>query len=48
MNTGIGCTFHINVNSYEQEEDVEHLEAGEMQEVNDLIKEGKAEESDNR
>lgn len=44
----MGCTFHIDVNSNEQEEDVEHLEAGEMQEVNELIEEGKAEESDNR
>ncbi|MBD1425586.1 endonuclease/exonuclease/phosphatase family protein [Sphingobacterium arenae] len=44
----MGCTFHIDVNSNQQEEDVEHLEAGEMQEVNELIEEGKAEESDNR
>lgn len=44
----IGCTFHIDVESDEQEEEVKHLETGEMQEVNELIEEGKAEKSDNR
>jgi endonuclease/exonuclease/phosphatase (EEP) superfamily protein YafD len=44
----IGCTFHVDVESEEQEEDVKHLEAGEMQDVKELIEEGKAEESDNR
>ncbi|MCC2598572.1 endonuclease/exonuclease/phosphatase family protein [Sphingobacterium sp. FBM7-1] len=44
----IGCTFHIEPRSKEQEEDVKHLENGEMQEVNELIEEGKVEESDNR
>jgi len=44
----MGCTFHIDRHSDEQEERVEHLEKGEMQEVNELIEEGKAEESDNR
>lgn len=44
----IGCTFHIDRHSDEQEEEVKHLEKGEMQEVNEIIEEGKAEESDNR
>src|SRR5690606_3407444 len=39
----IGCTFHIDCHSEEQEEQIEHLEAGEMQEVNELIEEGKNE-----
>jgi endonuclease/exonuclease/phosphatase (EEP) superfamily protein YafD len=44
----IGCTFHIDRHSDEQDDLVKHLEAGEMQEVNELIEEGKEEESDNR
>lgn len=44
----IGCTFHINKLSDEQEDDVKDLEKGEMQEVNELIEEGVEEESDNR
>lgn len=44
----IGCTFHIDVESDEQEEEVKHLENGEMQEVDKLIADGKAEESENR
>lgn len=44
----IGCTFHIDVESDDQEEEVKHLENGEMQEVDELIEEGKAEKSDNR
>ncbi|TYR36657.1 endonuclease/exonuclease/phosphatase family protein [Sphingobacterium phlebotomi] len=44
----IGCTFHIDVESDEQEEEVKHLENGEMQEVNEFIADGKAEESENR
>ncbi len=44
----MGCTFHIDKHAEHQGEDVEHLEAGGKEEVNELIKEGKAEESDNR
>ena len=44
----IGCTFHINTSSDEQEDLAAQLESGEMAEVNDLIEEGKQEESDNR
>lgn len=44
----IGCTFHIDVESNDQEEEVKHLENGEMQEVDELIADGKAEESENR
>lgn len=44
----IGCTFFIDKHSDEQEEQVKHLEKGEMQEVSEHIKEGKKEESNNR
>ena len=45
----IGCTFYINQQkANQQKEEVENLEKDEMQEVNELIKEGKKEESDNR
>lgn len=44
----IGCTVHIDVSSAAQEKEVKHLEPGEMHEVNELIAEGKEEESDNR
>ncbi len=44
----IGCTFHIDRHSDEQEDKVENLEKGERKEVNELIEEGKNEESDNR
>ncbi len=44
----IGCEFHIDTSSSRQEQDVEYLEKSEMEEVNDLIAEGKAEESGNR
>lgn len=44
----IGCTFHIDLESDDQEEEVKHLENGEMQEVDELIADGKAEESENR
>lgn len=44
----IGCTFHIDRHSDDQEEEVENLEKDEMQKVNELIEEGKEEESDNR
>ncbi|NGM64093.1 endonuclease/exonuclease/phosphatase family protein [Sphingobacterium sp. SGR-19] len=44
----IGCTFHVDVESDDQEEEVKHLENGEMQEVNEFIADGKAEESENR
>lgn len=44
----VGCTFHIDRKSDQQEDLVKNLEKGEMQEVNELISEGKNEESDNR
>lgn len=44
----MGCTFFIDRYSEEQAEDIEHLEKGDMSEVNEMIAEGKAEESDNR
>lgn len=44
----IGCTFRIDQTNDSQEEDVQDLEKGAMQEVNEMIEEGKAEESDNR
>lgn len=44
----VGCTFHIDNYSDEQEDEVKHLEKEEMKEVNELIEEGKEEESDNR
>ncbi len=44
----MGCTFFIDRYSDEQAEDIEHLEQGEMSEVNELIVEGRQEESDNR
>lgn len=44
----VGCEFHIDKHSSRQEEEIDHLEKGEMQEVNELIEEGKAEESDRR
>lgn len=44
----VGCTFFIVKQSDEQEDLVKELENGEMQEVNELIAEGKKEESDNR
>jgi len=44
----MGCTFFIDRYSDEQAEDIEHLEQGEMAEVNELIVEGRKEESDNR
>lgn len=44
----MGCTFFIDRYSEEQAEDIEHLENGDMSEVNEMIAEGKAEESDNR
>lgn len=45
----IGCTFHIDQDSEEiQEDEVQDLDNGEMQEVNELIEEGKNEVSDNR
>src|SRR5690606_21534261 len=44
----IGSNIHVEVESEEQEEDVKQLEAGKRQEVNELIEDGKAEESDNR
>src|SRR5690606_1273509 len=44
----MGCTFYIDKYSEEQEDLVKHIEKDEMQEVNELIKEGKEEESDNR
>ncbi len=44
----IGCTFHIDQGNPEQKEEVKHLEAGEMAEVQELIEEGRQEESENR
>lgn len=44
----IGCTFHIDQGNPEQKEEVKHLEAGELAEVNELIEEGRQEESENR
>ncbi|MBL1407661.1 endonuclease/exonuclease/phosphatase family protein [Sphingobacterium faecale] len=44
----VSCTFHIDRQSDEQEERIEELENDEMQEVNELIQEGKEENSDNR
>lgn len=44
----IGCTFHIGIRSEKQQNEVEDLKHGEMQEVNRLIREGQLEESDNR
>src|SRR5690606_36053543 len=43
----IGCTFHVDRISEEQQEEIEELKQGEMTEVNELIQEGKEEESDN-
>lgn len=44
----MGCSFHINKLDEQQEEEVDELESGEMQEVNEIIKEGIEEQSDNR
>lgn len=44
----MGCTFFIDRYSDEQAEDIEHLEPGDMAEVNEMIAEGREEESDNR
>ncbi|WP_293942946.1 MULTISPECIES: endonuclease/exonuclease/phosphatase family protein [unclassified Sphingobacterium] len=44
----MGCTFFIDRYSDEQAEDIEQLEQGEMAEVDELIHEGRQEESDNR
>lgn len=44
----VGCTFHIDTRDDKQEEDVDKLGNGEMQEVNELIQAGKEEVSDNR
>lgn len=44
----LGCTFHIDQHSDEQEDEVDKLEEDEIQEVNEIIEEGKAEESENR
>lgn len=44
----IGCTFHIDQGNPEQKAEVKHLEAGELAEVNELIEEGRREESENR
>ncbi|NQD72124.1 endonuclease/exonuclease/phosphatase family protein [Sphingobacterium shayense] len=44
----MGCSFHINKHDDQQEEEVDELDRGEMQEVNELIEEGVEEESENR
>lgn len=42
------CTFYIDKYNVEQEEDVKTLDAAEKEEVEELIEEGKEEESENR
>lgn len=44
----MSCTFRIDLCSAEQGDEVTHLEPEEKAEVDELIEEGKAEESDNR
>ena len=44
----ISCTFYIDKYNDEQEEDVKHLNANEREEVEELIEEGKEENSENR
>lgn len=44
----LGCSFHIDHHTKEQEGEIKDLEPGEKQEVDELIEEGKEEESDNR
>lgn len=44
----VGCTFHINLLNKTQENRIDDLEKFEMQEVDELITEGKTENSDNR
>lgn len=44
----IGSTFCIDRQSDEQQDQVNHLEQGEIQEVNELVEEGRQEASDNR
>lgn len=44
----VGFSFYIDRQSEEQEEEIQDLEVGEMQEVNEKIEEGKQEESENR
>lgn len=44
----IGCTFHVDRISDEQKGEIDELEQSEMTEVNELIQEGKEEESENR
>ncbi len=44
----MGCSFFIDRYSEEQAEAIEHLEAGDMADVKEMIAAGKEEESDNR
>src|SRR5690606_30769248 len=44
----VGCVFRIDPHLDEQEDQIEDLESGEMSEVNELIEEGKEEDSDVR
>ncbi len=44
----MGCVFHIDRRLDAQEDEVKQLEEGEMEEVNEMIREGKEEESNNR
>ncbi|MFC3197152.1 endonuclease/exonuclease/phosphatase family protein [Parapedobacter deserti] len=44
----VGCTFHVGALSSKQGEELKHLEPDEMQEVNELIQEGKEEQDNNR
>lgn len=44
----LGCSFHIDHHTNEQKDEIQDLASDEKQEVEELIEEGKAEESDNR
>lgn len=42
------CTFYIDKDNHEQEQDVKHLDTEEKEEVEELIEGGKEEQSENR
>lgn len=44
----IYCTFHVDVHCHQQEKEVQHIKKEEIKEVEQLIQEGKEEESSNR
>lgn len=44
----MGCSFHIDLHTSKQDKEVDELEQGDMKEVDELIKKGKAEDSDRR